>query len=84
MSPLTYDANKIILGGGASLHAGEHWRLDAVGALVLLGSTTVTPAEAQVPRVNPVQGNPTKTESINGGEYSARAIILGVGAQYKF
>ena len=84
VSPLTYDANKIILGGGASLHAGEHWRLDAVGALVLLGSTTVTPAEAQVPRVNPVQGNPTKTESINGGEYSARAIILGVGAQYKF
>jgi long-chain fatty acid transport protein len=84
VSPLTYDANKIILGGGASLHAGEHWRLDAVGALVLLGSTTVTPAEAQVPRVNPVQGNPTKTEAINGGEYSARAIILGVGAQYKF
>ncbi|MEA2751062.1 MAG: long-chain fatty acid transport protein, partial [Myxococcales bacterium] len=84
VSPLTYDANKIILGGGASLHAGEHWRLDAVGALVLLGSTTVTPAEAQVPRVNPVQGNPTKTESINGGDYSARAIILGVGAQYKF
>ena len=84
VSPLTYDANKIILGGGASLHAGEHWRLDAVGALVLLGSTTVTPAEAKVPRVNPVQGNPTKTESINGGEYSARAIILGVGAQYRF
>ena len=84
VSPLTYDANKIILGGGASLHAGEHWRLDAVGALVLLGSTTVSPAEAQVPRVNPVQGNPTKTEAINGGDYSARAIILGVGAQYKF
>ena len=84
VSPLTYDADKIILGGGASLHAGEHWRLDAVGALVLLGSTTVTPAEAQVPRVNPVQGNPTKTESINGGDYSARAIILGVGAQYRF
>ncbi len=84
VSPLTYDANKIIVGGGASLHAGENWRLDAVGALVLLGSTTVTPAEAQVPRVNPVQGNPTKTESINGGDYSARAIILGVGAQYKF
>jgi len=84
VSPLTYDADKIILGGGASLHAGDNWRLDAVGALVLLGSTSVSPAEAQVPRVNPVQGNPTKTESINGGDYSARAIILGVGAQYKF
>ncbi len=51
---------------------------------MLLKGTSVDPATAQVPRVNPVQGNPTKTESINGGEYSARAIILGVGAQYKF
>ena len=51
---------------------------------MLLNGTNVPPGEAQVPHVNPVQGNPTKTESINGGEYSARAIILGVGAQYKF
>jgi long-chain fatty acid transport protein len=84
VSPLTYDANKIIGSAGASLHAGENWRLDAVAALVLLNGTQVAPDTAQVPRVNPVQGNPTKTESINGGEYSARAIILGVGAQYKF
>ncbi len=84
VSPLTYDANKVIAGAGASLHAGEHWRLDAVAALVLLAGTTVSPKTAKVPRVNPVQGNPTNTESINGGEYSARAIILGVGAQYKF
>ena len=55
-----------------------------VSALALLGSTTVDPAEAQVPRVNPVRGNPTATEAINGGDYSARAIILGVGVNYKF
>lgn len=84
VSPLTYDANKIIGSVGASLHAGEHWRLDAVAALVFLTSTDVDPKSAEVPRVNPVQGNPTKTESINGGQYSARATILGVGAQYKF
>jgi long-chain fatty acid transport protein len=84
VSPLTYDANKIVGGAGASLHAGEHWRLDAVAALVLLNGVTVAPETAKVPRVNPVQGNPTKTEAINGGEYSARAIILGVGAQYRF
>jgi long-chain fatty acid transport protein len=84
VSPLTYDANKVIGGAGASLYAGDHWRLDAVFGLVLLNGTNVPPDKAQVPRVNPVQGNPTKTESINGGEYSARAIILGVGAQYKF
>lgn len=84
VSPLTYDANKVLLGAGSGIHAGEHWRLDAVVALALLNSTTVAPDEAKVPRVNPVQGNPTKTEAINGGDYSARAVILGVGAQYKF
>jgi long-chain fatty acid transport protein len=84
VSPLTYDANKLVGGAGASLHAGDRWRLDAVAALVLLAGTQVAPDQAQVPRVNPVQGNPTKTEAINGGDYSARAIILGVGAQYTF
>lgn len=84
VSALTYDSNKWIFGGGGSIHAGDHWRFDALAALALLGGETVDPAEARVPRVNPVQGNPTKTESINGGEYSARALILGVGAQYKF
>ncbi|HSO38949.1 MAG TPA: outer membrane protein transport protein [Labilithrix sp.] len=84
VSPLTYDANKITIGAGASLHPGDHWRLDAVAALVLLGSTTVAPEDAKVPRVNPVKGNPTDTEAINGGEYAARALILGVGAEYKF
>ena len=83
-SVLTYDANKFIASVGASVHAGENWRLDALFALDFLGSRTVTPEEAQVPRVNPVQGNPTATEAINGGQYSARAIILGVGANYKF
>ena len=43
VSPLTYDANKIIGSVGASLHAGEHWRLDAVAALVLLNGTNVRP-----------------------------------------
>jgi len=84
VSPLTYDANKIVGSAGGSVHVGEHWRMDAVAALVLLNGTTVDPAQAQVPRVNPVSGNPTKTEAINGGDYSARAIILGVGVQYKF
>ncbi|HVH45790.1 MAG TPA: outer membrane protein transport protein [Labilithrix sp.] len=84
VSPLTYDANKVTLGLGGSIHAGEHWRMDAVAALVLLEGTNLDPADAKVPRVNPVKGNPTKTEAINGGEYAARAVVLGVGAQYKF
>jgi long-chain fatty acid transport protein len=84
VSPLTYDANKITVSLGGSLHFGEHWRMDAVGALVLLDSTTVDPNEAAIPRVNPVRGNPTNSESINGGTYSANAIVLGVGVNYKF
>lgn len=84
VSPLTYDANKLIGSAGGSLHIGGHWRMDAVGSLVLLDGTILDPAEAAVPRVNPVRGNPTRTEAINGGDYSARAIILGVGANYKF
>jgi long-chain fatty acid transport protein len=84
VSPLTYDASKIIGSAGGSVHIGEHWRMDAVGSLVLLNGTTVDPAVAEVPRVNPVRGNPTNTESINGGTYSARALVLGVGINYKF
>lgn len=84
VSPLTYDATKFIGSLGGSIHLNDHWRLDAVAALVLLASTTVDPSEAQVPRVNPVRGNPTALEAINGGEYSARAIVLGLGVNYKF
>lgn len=84
VSPLTYDANKINIGIGGSIHVGEHMRMDAMGSLVLLEDTNVDPGEAKVPRVNPVKGNPTATEAVNGGHYSARALILGVGGQYKF
>lgn len=84
VSPLTYDANKVIASIGGSVHVGEHWRMDAMGSLILLGGTSVDPEEAGVPRVNPVRGNPTNTESVNGGEYTARAFILGVGVNYKF
>lgn len=84
VSALTYDSNKVVGSVGGGLHVGEHWRMDAMGSLVLLEGLDVAPGEAKVPRVNPVQGNPTATESINGGRYAARAIVLGVGAQYKF
>ena len=44
----------------------------------------MNPAIATVPLINPVQGNPTQTQAINGGTYSARADVLGVGLNYKF
>jgi hypothetical protein len=37
-----------------------------------------------VPQINPVRGNPTATESVNGGTYAARAEVVGVGVNYVF
>jgi hypothetical protein len=48
------------------------------------GPKDVDPATAAIPRVNPVKGNPTATESINGGTYRVSANLLGLGMQYKF
>ena len=84
ISPQVYDANKIVAGAGGSIHIGEHWRMDGLASLALLNGTNLDPADAKVPRVNPVQGNPVATEPINGGLYSAHALILGVGVNYKF
>lgn len=84
VSPLTFDSDKIIASVGGSLHLGERWRLDAVFGYVAAKSVSVDPREAKVPRINPVAGNPTKTESINGGEYSGRSTLLGVGVVFKY
>lgn len=84
VSPLTIDSSKVTTALGGGLFVGKHWRLDAVYAHVFMSDVTVTPGEAAVPRVNPVQGNPTQTAAVNGGHYSARADALGVGMQYAF
>ena len=84
LSALTIDLDKYTVSGGGSLYVGKHWRLDALYARVFAKDQEVSPAEAAVPRVNPVRGNPTATESINGGSYSANANIFGVGVNYKF
>ena len=84
VSPQTFDSNKVIASAGGSIHIGAHWRMDGLAALALYNGTNVSPAEALVPRVNPVQGNPTATEAINGGQYTAKTLVLGVGVNYKF
>jgi long-chain fatty acid transport protein len=84
VSPLTIDSNKVLVSLGGGLYIGEHLRLDAVYSHVFASDVTVTAQEAAVPRVNPVMGNPTQTASVNGGTYSARADVLGVGMQYRF
>jgi long-chain fatty acid transport protein len=84
VSPLTIDSDKVALSIGGGLYIGKHWRFDAVYAHVFASDVTVSPQQAAVPRINPVQGNPTQGTSVNGGQYSARADVLGVGLQYAF
>ncbi len=84
VSPLTVDTNKVQIGGGAGLYVGQRWRLDAAFSYIFAPQINVDPAEAAVPRVNPVKGNPTAGESINGGTYTVRALTLGAGLNYKF
>jgi long-chain fatty acid transport protein len=83
-SPLTVDLDKITASLGASITLYSHLRLDVLVAHVFGQSTTVSPQEAAVPRVNPVSGNPTATEAINGGDYSARSDVFGLGMAYQF
>ena len=84
LSVLTIDLDKVTTAIGGSIYIGKNWRLDAVYAHVFASDTTVTPQEAAVPRVSPVKGNPTATEAVNGGTYSATADVLGIGLNYKF
>ncbi|MFO0677309.1 MAG: outer membrane protein transport protein [Polyangiaceae bacterium] len=84
VSPLTIDLDKVTAAGGASFHLGDHWRFDVVYAHVFGFDEYVSPDEAKVPRVNPVKGNPTATESVNGGRYAAAADVIGVGGVYRF
>jgi long-chain fatty acid transport protein len=84
LSPLTVDLDKITIAGGVGINVGKKWRFDMVYARVVGIQATVDPAEAKIPRINPVHGYPTPVEAINGGKYSAGANVLGVGLQYKF
>lgn len=84
LSPLTVDMNKVTVALGDSIYVGKHWRFDLTYAHVFAFDVDVSPDEAAIGRVNPVHGNPVPVEAVNGGHYSARADVLGVGLNYKF
>jgi len=84
LTPLTVDLDKVTAALGAGYAVGEHWRLDALYAHVFGIDKTVPADQAAVPRVNPVQGNAVPAAGINGGAYSARADVVGLGAVYRF
>lgn len=84
VTPLTIDAGKVTAAIGGGLYIGERWRLDAVYAHIFAFNVEVDPATAAVPKISPVSGNPTKFEPINGGSYSARADVIGLGLNYLY
>jgi hypothetical protein len=48
------------------------------------GDVTVDPHAAAVPAINPVKGNATPADYVNGGRYSANLWVLGAGLEYRF
>ncbi len=84
LSAVGLDADKVIVGLGGSFHLSEAWRFDAVVSQVFAGEVSVDPATAKIPRVNPVKGNPTESEAVNGGTYKFGATVLGVAGNYRF
>jgi long-chain fatty acid transport protein len=69
---------------GLGVHVGK-LRFDAVYAHVFAGDVDVDPRSARLPQVSPVDANAPKNPNyINGGSYSARADVLGLGVAYTF
>ncbi|HEY2516999.1 MAG TPA: outer membrane protein transport protein [Polyangiaceae bacterium] len=83
VSVSSLDFDKYALTFGGSLYIGEHWRFDGLYAHLFTSTTFVNPDTAQIPRINPLQGNPT-FEEVNGGYYTATADLWGVGLNYLF
>ncbi|MGK3987191.1 outer membrane protein transport protein [Sorangium sp. So ce136] len=84
LSVLTIDATKVTTAAGLGVHLGR-WRLDASYAHVFAAGVTVDPRDARVPQVSPVRANPPEDPNfINGGAYSARANVVGLGVAYTF
>ena len=79
---LTMDSDKVSASVGVSLHLGKV-RLDAVYAHVFLLDRTVDSATAKIAQVSPVTANPpANPDYVNGGNYSSRADIVGLGLTY--
>jgi long-chain fatty acid transport protein len=83
-SVLTIDQNKVTAALGGSLHWGK-FRFDLVYAHVFGFNVDVDPNKAKIALVSPVQANPpVNPDIINGGDYSARADVVGLGLAYTF
>jgi len=78
------DSNKVTASIGGSIVLGPHWRLDGVVSHAFEAGVNVPPQEAAVPIINPVKGNPTPPDYVNGGAYSVNLWVIGGGLEYRF
>ncbi|MEO7331042.1 MAG: outer membrane protein transport protein [Minicystis sp.] len=84
LTVLTIDSAKVTAALGGSLHVGK-FRIDATYAHVFGFSTTADPKTAKITQISPVNTNPPQhPDIINGGTYSARADVVGLGVAYNF
>jgi long-chain fatty acid transport protein len=84
VTPFTVDSNKVTASIGGSIVLGPHWRLDGVLSHAFESSVNVPASQAAVPLINPVVGNATPADHVNGGTYSADLWVLGGGLEYRF
>lgn len=81
---LTMDSDKVSAALGVSVHLGKV-RLDATYGHIFLLDQHVDPATAKIAQVSPVTANPPESpDYVNGGSYSGRADIVGLGLTYQF
>jgi long-chain fatty acid transport protein len=84
LSVQVIDAPKLTPALGLGLHVGQ-LRIDATYAHVFAFDVEVAPDQARLAQVSPVDANPPRNPNyINGGVYSARADVVGLGIAYKF
>ena len=57
--------------------------MDALYAHLFCSTVYVSPAVAQIPHINPINGN-APLAAVNGGTYTAEADLIGLGANYVF
>jgi long-chain fatty acid transport protein len=89
LSVLTVDLDKVQLAAGSSLWVGDkkNIRLDAVIGYTFGFTTDVDPRAAKITKVKVVRANDPAEEDqtkINGGRYTAGAMLLGVGLNWKY
>ena len=84
VTAFTVDGDKVVTSIGGSIFVGKHLRLDGVISHPFQSDAHVDARTAAVPIINPVQGNPTTPDRINGGTYHVDLWVIGGGLEYRF